>query len=383
MPKDSLPVVIAGAGPAGSSLAVRLRMLGLPVVLIERYRFPREKLCGEFISPECLEHFRELGVIDEMLAAGGDRILETRFFETRGRSVRVPSGWLGTDGFALSLSRARMDEILLNRARELGADVREGTSVVGLIHHENTIAGVRARSATSSTDEVPASFTVDATGRARVLCRFLEKGNAETVRPKFIGLKAHLSGAQLPRGACEIYAFRGGYAGLSHVEGGFANLCLIAKASLLAAPSAKETFIERLKDENLRARETLCSAVKDHEWLTVSIPKFGLIGQPDTDRLIAVGDSAAFIDPFTGSGMLMAMESAKLLSDVARQHQNDLTTIEPAFAREYERRFRVRLTTSGWLRHTAYVPFLSSAAVRVLSLSESLRSRLARRTRSV
>ena len=78
------PIVIAGAGPAGSSLAIRLSRLGFTVTLIERYKFPRAKLCGEFISPECLKHFEELGVLDEMLTAGGDRVSETVFYETAG-----------------------------------------------------------------------------------------------------------------------------------------------------------------------------------------------------------------------------------------------------------------------------------------------------------
>ena len=84
---------------AGNSLS----RLGLPVILVERYKFPRAKLCGEFISPECLKHFDELGVFDDMLAAGGDRVFETIFYETAGRSISVPSRWLDDGGFALSL----------------------------------------------------------------------------------------------------------------------------------------------------------------------------------------------------------------------------------------------------------------------------------------
>ena len=74
-------ITIVGAGPAGSSLAIRLANAGFVVTLIERERFPRHKLCGEFISPECLRHFRELGVLDEMLDADGRRIAETRFIQ--------------------------------------------------------------------------------------------------------------------------------------------------------------------------------------------------------------------------------------------------------------------------------------------------------------
>src|SRR5689334_20098902 len=118
-------VVMAGAGPAGSSVAIRLAKLGFEITLIERERFPRPKLCGEFISPECLAHFTELGVLDQMMSAGGDEISETRFFESGGRSVTVPSRWFGHGEFALSLSRASMDKILLDEAKRIGVSVHE------------------------------------------------------------------------------------------------------------------------------------------------------------------------------------------------------------------------------------------------------------------
>ena len=58
----SFDVIIAGAGPAGSSAAIHLARQGVRVLLIEQKKFPRAKLCGEFISPECQKHFENLGV---------------------------------------------------------------------------------------------------------------------------------------------------------------------------------------------------------------------------------------------------------------------------------------------------------------------------------
>src|ERR671919_423462 len=110
-------ITIVGGGPAGSSVAIRLARLGHNVTLIEREKFPRPKLCGEFISPECLRHFEALGVSGEMLDSGGEQIRETRFYDRRGRSIRVPSIWFNGDGPALSLSRAAMDEHLLRAAK--------------------------------------------------------------------------------------------------------------------------------------------------------------------------------------------------------------------------------------------------------------------------
>src|SRR5438128_12642304 len=99
-------VVLAGAGPAGSSAAIRLAASGLRVLLIEQKVFPREKLCGEFISPECLIHFKELGVDDQMLKAQPSSLRETVFYSKNGRSVAVPSSCFRANGFAWGLSRS-------------------------------------------------------------------------------------------------------------------------------------------------------------------------------------------------------------------------------------------------------------------------------------
>src|SRR5712692_9167145 len=84
---ETFDVVIAGGGPAGSSAATHLAMRGARVLLAEQKKFPREKLCGEFISPECAVHFERLGVIDRMLAAGPARLDETVFYARNGKSV--------------------------------------------------------------------------------------------------------------------------------------------------------------------------------------------------------------------------------------------------------------------------------------------------------
>src|SRR4051794_36007191 len=90
---NSYDAVVVGGGPAGTSAAIHLALQGARVLLAEQKKFPRPKLCGEFISPECLEHFERLGVIDRMIEAHGAPISETIFYARRGASVSVPSEW--------------------------------------------------------------------------------------------------------------------------------------------------------------------------------------------------------------------------------------------------------------------------------------------------
>src|SRR5437588_10273175 len=91
-------VIIAGGGPAGASAAIHLATGGARVLLAEQKKFPRAKLCGEFISPECTSHFERLGVADQMFAASPARLTETVFYSRQGKSVSVPSAWFGADG---------------------------------------------------------------------------------------------------------------------------------------------------------------------------------------------------------------------------------------------------------------------------------------------
>jgi flavin-dependent dehydrogenase len=186
----------------------------------------------------------------------------------------------------------------------------------------------------------------------------------------------------MTRGRCEIYAFRGGYAGLSHVENGEANLCFLARASLVSQEIDADGIFERLKKQNARASATLAAAEKIHDWLAVSVPSFGANPQPELNGLFAVGDSAAFVDPFTGSGMLLAVESAAALADCIAEFGGDMTTIRSRYRQICETRFAPRLNVSGMIRYVAYEPLLSRSVITALSLSTRLRRSLARRTRS-
>src|SRR5258706_11909716 len=102
-------VIIAGGGPAGASAAIHLATGGARVLLVEQKKFPRAKLCGEFISPECTPHFERLGVAAQIFAAGPAKLTQTGFFLRWGKGISVPSTLFGAHGGALGLSPAEKD----------------------------------------------------------------------------------------------------------------------------------------------------------------------------------------------------------------------------------------------------------------------------------
>ncbi len=385
--KEKYDVAIVGAGPAGSSTAIRLAQSGLTVLLVEQKKFPRAKLCGEFISPECLTHFAELNVLEDMSCAGGVTLDRTVFYARNSRSVTVPSEWFKTDSHALGLSRAELDSQLLTRARSAGADVLEETNAAGLLFDSKRVCGVRLRDKDGEMSDTKAVMTIDATGRSRILARQIEKINDNVIRKRadFVAFKTHLKGVNIPNGNCEIYAYRGGYGGCNRVENNRFNACIIVSTAIARKYNSDAAEImNKVVCENKRAAHSLCNAEIIDDWLAVPIESYGRTELTPADGLLTVGDSAAFIDPFTGSGILLALESAKIAANVITDgfsSEYSLAEIADEYKRQYSCAFDRRLKISSLVRHAAFAPFLAETVIKILSLSDSLTQRLAKATR--
>lgn len=389
---SSYDVVIAGGGPAGTSVAIHLAARGARVLLAEQKRFPRAKLCGEFISPECFDHFARLGVMDRMMSACGAHLTETVFYTRGGSNVSVPSEWFGAGRCALGLSRAEMDERLLARAREAGVEVLEEAQAVGLVMVDGRVRGVRLKMR-GEVRVYDALITIDATGRTHALMRYVDesekaKRGRKQTRARLVAFKAHLEGARGVEGHCEIYFYRGGYGGLSSVEGGFSNLCFIASArDVRACASDAARVMREIVMSNNRAAQTLAQAHVRTEWLSVALDSFGRGRVVPADGLLAVGDAASFIDPFTGSGMLMALESGELAADCIARYLPQLcegvpfSLLADDYLIRYAEKFSARLRVCALMRRAAFVPRLAEATIFALSMSDYARRRLARATR--
>ena len=371
-------VIIAGAGPAGSSAAIHLAQGGLHVLLVEQKKFPRPKLCGEFISPECEYHFQKLGVADAMTCSAPSLISETVFYSRHGHHVTVPSSWFGGHA-ALGLSRAVMDNVLLRRAQQCGVNVLEGAMINESIIDGTEVIGVKAK-ADGREREYYAPITIDATGRARILTRRLSHKNAQNTHVAF---KVHLRNTRVAPNACEIYFYPDGYGGLSTIEGGLSNLCFIISAEQVKRHhSDPETVMREALMKNRRAAYTLDCAQAQSEWLSASWERFGRQHPSPAKGLLAIGDSAAFIDPFTGSGMLMAFESGQLAAEVIIRHRDNHEAVGSEYAAAYARKFDSRLRICGLLRRAAFKSRLAGLSIAIVGASTQLKSKIVRATRS-
>jgi len=184
-------VLVAGAGPAGAATAAALAAEGLHVLVLDRAAFPRDKACAEFLSPGAVAALGRLGVLDAAAAAGvwkeGLRIVAAGGELT----LRYREGQRG-----LGISRPVLDDLLLRRAREAGAEVRERTDVAGALLEHGRVCGVRLRDGR----ELRARFVVAADGLHSPVARSL--GLERPARwPRRLGLVARMRGIAPTRSA--------------------------------------------------------------------------------------------------------------------------------------------------------------------------------------
>ncbi len=377
--------VIIGAGPAGSTAAIELALVGRRVLLLEKSRFPREKLCGEFLTPEGLNVFDRLGVRRQMFDAGAKIIRRFTLFAPDGRGVNLPLEWIADgDSHGISLTRAAMDSVLLSRAREVGVEVREGFHVSPRLRREKDLTFIEGKADGATVEEFGASLLIDASGRNGVFSHQLQQPASLLADSRIFGCKVHLRGVEGLGDLGELFFFRDGYAGLTEVEGDRLNLCLLTtEATLREAKGDRQRLLDLTLRTNPAARERLQTAVIDGEWLGAGPITYGR--RRTMPGVLTIGDAAAFIDPFTGSGMLLALTSGELAAGVVTQAfaagERNPENIIRQFERIHQAQFGWRLRVCAMLRRLTFHPATRSALVTLLSRSQSLMKLAARSTR--
>jgi len=390
--------IIIGGGPAGSSAAISLAGSGLRVLLLEEKHIPRDKLCGEFITPECFPTLRRLKVMERMLAAGAQKIERLTLIAPTGRAVHTSIAEMsGESSWAMSLSRARFDHILFARAREAGAACLEGVAVRNC---ELERSGVRNVEAMTLSDGKAVRFraplVIDASGRnSRLMVRPTERSGGRR-GSRLYALKAHLEGVEGIEEQVELYFFPQGYGGLSRVEDGLVNLCFIVnEKSVRESGGDASKVVERTVKNNRLARARLLSFEVVGRWQSAGPLTFGT-RRLSQNGIVAVGDASGMIDPFTGTGMQIALRTGEMAAesiiealDSSDSSMKDARTPDALFDKVlarygtlYESEFGKRMRAAELLRNVAFSPGTANFFAGILARAPWLARMVLRSTRS-
>jgi geranylgeranyl reductase family protein len=300
-------VVVVGAGPAGVASALFLHRLGHQVLLLDRARFPRDKVCGESVSPEAWRLLEGLGIAERVRALAPQPLLGMTLTSPDGTrfSGRYPEG---RQGFALR--RERLDAALVQAARAAGVEVREGVRALELVRRDGRVAGVRCEAG-----ELQARLVIGADGRDSVVARGLGLRRGASLRR--FAIRAHFEGVQGLTRHGEMHVVAGAYCGIAPLSPTAANVALVLEPRELRAaagdlPGLLARLLLRWPEVESRLRGArLLGPPRALGPLAVRARRQSAPGA------LLVGDAAGFYDPFTGEGITLALRSAELMAPVA------------------------------------------------------------------
>lgn len=325
----SFDLAVIGAGPAGTSAAITAARSGARVLLVERGKLPRQRVCGEFVSAE------SLGLLAGLLDGSGTallprtlRIAEARLF-LDGRVISTP-----VEPAAASIARFDLDAALWHAAEAAGVTALGQTMI------EN-ISGNGPFHLATSIGEFHARALINAGGRWSNLRKSSpDTASAKDGAAKWLGLKAHFFEPS-PHGSVDLYFFDGGYCGVqpvmlagSNADKERVNVCAMVRSDV--ARSLPEVFEQHA---HLKDRAQNWQALM--EPVTTS-PLVFREPEPVEDAILMAGDAAGFVDPFVGDGISLALRSGALAAECLAPFLRERISLSEA-ASQYGKAYRQRL----------------------------------------
>ena len=335
---EKAEVLVIGGGPAGATAAFRLAGTGHDVLLVDRAQFPRDKVCGESLSPGGLRRLDALGLSPFTPSPSGN---VTARFPVLGMRIYSPANAgfhgryrRGTHTGAVA-RRVDLDAALLGAAKRAGVRVREGIEALGVTGSTSTEGEVRARVVgTSNEFRIAARRVIVADGRRSFIARelgFLEA--SETQSPRF-AVRAHCAGIEGLEDFAEMHVGRNGYCGVAPMSTTDANICLVVFGNRIEmAPASMVEGFERMT----RAFPLISPRMQSAR-VTGPVRVVGPLrlrsNRSSAGPFAACGDTTGFLDPFTGEGITHAIASGVACADAVA---SSISGADGAF-RDYERR---------------------------------------------
>lgn len=309
-------VIVVGAGPAGSALAYFLAAQGVDVLLLDKSDFPRDKTCGDGVSPRALHVLRAMGLLGPLLAVGY-KVRRVLLFAPNGRELSSPVPPYGElPDYSLVVPRYQLDDLIRERAVAAGAEFCSGVNVVDVIRVGGQFVGVRATTPDGPM-EMRARLTVLATGastslleRARLLLAPPAFGRAartyyEGMRGLSDAVEFHFDSVPLP-----------GYGWVFPVSPTAANVgagyfVRAGQRPLRNSPrQAFDEFIANPYVTRLLEGARRIAPIKGYP-LRFDFPT----ARTAFPGLLLVGEACGLVNPLTGEGIDYAVESAEVAAE--------------------------------------------------------------------
>ncbi len=330
-------VVVVGGGLAGLTSALHLSRLGIEVTLVEKKSFPRHKVCGEYLSNEVLPYLNFLGI--DPFNSGAKNIKDFELSTVEGKSIKAE---LPLGGF--SISRYTLDDLIHKKALEQGVTVIKDT-VVNVEFKNDTF-----RTCLKEHGSIMSVYVIGAFGKRSILDQKLKRSFFSSKSP-YLAVKGHFEGVY-PENLVGLHHFYGGYCGVSNVENNKINICYITEYDQFKKYKNIKDFEQKVMYKNKKLK----SLFEDSRPLfnkPLTISQLSFAAKPLIENhVIMCGDSAGMIHPLSGNGMSMAIQSARMISELLAQYFNKSMTrseVENSYVKQWNKAFKLRLQTGRFL----------------------------------
>jgi geranylgeranyl reductase family protein len=372
MERFEADVAVVGAGPAGATTALLLRRLGHDVVLLDEARFPRDKICGEALSPGAWRLLEALGAAAEIAAAGAYPLAGMRLTAPDGRSFAGRYDGGRTTGFAIR--RQQLDAILLRRARDAGVEVVEGARVTAL-HRDaaGTVQGVDVQRE-GILRPLRARLVIGADGRRSRIARSLGLLH-EAAWPRRFAVRGHWEGVAGLTHFGEMHVGRDGYCGLAPLGPDSANITFVLEQPQMRVAGRD---LDRFYLDSFRRWPRVRERLQQAALVTVprAIGPLALTSRGTwAPGVLLVGDAAGFLDPFTGEGVALALRGAALAAEVGHAHLEGLGDLA-AYGRAHHELAREKFRFNRLIQWLIGHPAAANLAARALARLPALADRL-------
>jgi flavin-dependent dehydrogenase len=329
-------VVIAGGGPAGAVAAWMLARAGARVLIVDRGRWPRSKLCGDTLNPGAVGWLERRGLIAGPLAGafrlGGMLVSGPR---TEVRCAYRP----GVHG--LAITRRELDAWLLDQAIGAGAEFADGVVVRGPVWVDRRgarhVGGVVATPAGGDRSPwtLSARVVIGADGRSSSLARAVTLAR-RAARPRRWAYGVYATGIGEVSDLGEMHIGTGRYLGIAPLGRGVCNVCAVT-ADRLGGRRPLDVVRETIGADARLARRFARARFESE--VTVLGPLAVEASGPGVPGLLLAGDAAGFIDPMTGDGLHLALRGAALAAEAARAAlESGMFELAPAALADARRR---------------------------------------------
>lgn len=328
-------VIVIGAGPGGSTAAALLARSGWDVLLVDRAVFPRPKTCGDALSPRAVAMLRRLGC--EEAADGAFRIHSGRMIAPGGATLDVPFAEVFPDlpSYGLVLPRVQFDDLLLRHAIQKGARFRQGAPVGDVVMDLGRVAAVKIPG-DGGNAELTARLVIVATGASLSLLKRL--GVLRRMPPVMRAARAYYRNIA-PDGRLEFAFPKGllpGYAWAFPVTATKANIGVALAPGTPGSATAALRRLEQRGDLPWLQQARRIGTIQGYP-IRTDFPSHRVHGA----NWMVIGEAAGLVNPITGEGIDLAMESAALAAEMA---DAALREGEVSFAslKRYDRELRQR-----------------------------------------